>query len=74
MTERRRFQVVPGLGETHLTLEAVVAFVDDELAAGPHDRAARHLERCPDCAVEVAEQRRARTALRAADAPTPRRR
>lgn len=71
MTERRRFQVVPpDWGETHLTLEAVVAFVDDELAAGPHDRAARHLERCPDCAVEVAEQRRARTALRAADAPT----
>ncbi|MEU9820464.1 anti-sigma factor family protein [Pseudonocardia alni] len=71
MTERRRFQVVPpDWGTTHLTLEAVVAFVDDELAAGPHDRATRHLEHCPDCAVEVAEQRRARTALRGADAPT----
>ncbi|MEQ3551548.1 zf-HC2 domain-containing protein [Pseudonocardia nematodicida] len=71
MTDRRRFQVVPpDWGEAHLTLEAVVAYVDDELAAGPHDRAHRHLERCPDCASEVAGQRRARTELRGADAPT----
>lgn len=71
MTDRRRFQVVPpDWGETHLTLEAVVAYVDDELAAGPNDRATRHLERCTDCAAEVAEQRRARSALRGADVPT----
>ncbi|MBP2370814.1 anti-sigma factor family protein [Pseudonocardia parietis] len=71
MTDRRRFQVVPpDWGETHLTLEAVVAYVDDELASGPHDRATRHLERCADCVAEVAEQRRARSALRGADAPT----
>lgn len=71
MTDRRRFQVVPpDWGEAHLTLEAVVAYVDDELAAGPQDRAVRHLGRCADCAAEVAEQRRARSALRGADAPT----
>ncbi|MBN9735821.1 MULTISPECIES: zf-HC2 domain-containing protein [unclassified Pseudonocardia] len=71
MTDRRRFQVVPpDWGEAHLTLEAVVAYVDDELARGPHDRATRHLGHCPDCAAEVAEQRRARSALRGADAPT----
>ncbi|MEJ8278417.1 anti-sigma factor family protein [Pseudonocardia spirodelae] len=71
MTDRRRFQVVPpDWGTAHLTLEAVVAYVDDELAAGPHDRATRHLGQCPDCAAEVAEQRRARSALRGADAPT----
>ena len=71
MTDRRRFQVVPpNWGEAHLTLEAVVAYVDDELASGPHERATRHLQRCADCAAEVAEQRRARSALRGADAPT----
>jgi anti-sigma factor RsiW len=71
VTDRRRFQVVPpDWGEAHLTLEAVVAYVDDELARGPHDRATRHLGHCPDCAAEVAEQRRARSALRGADAPT----
>lgn len=71
MTDRRRFQVVPpDWGEAHLTLEAVVAHVDDELAAGPRDRAVRHLDRCPSCAAEVAEQRRTRSALRGADAPT----
>ncbi|MFP5068550.1 anti-sigma factor family protein [Pseudonocardia nantongensis] len=71
MTDRRRFQVVPpDWGEAHLTLEAVVAYVDDELAAGPQDRAVRHLGRCAGCAAEVAEQRRARSALRGADAPT----
>nr|WP_304633514.1 zf-HC2 domain-containing protein [Pseudonocardia sp. C8] len=53
-----------------MTLEAVVAYVDDELASGPRDRANRHLQRCADCAAEVAEQRRARSALRGADAPT----
>ncbi|MEV1293323.1 zf-HC2 domain-containing protein [Pseudonocardia sp. NPDC049635] len=71
MTDRPRFQVVPpDWGEAHLTLEAVVAYVDDELASGPHERATRHLERCADCAAEVAGQRRARSVLRGADAPT----
>jgi anti-sigma factor RsiW len=71
VTERRRFEVVaPDWGEAHLTLEAVVAYVDGELAAGPHERATRHLDRCPDCASEVVEQRQARTALRGADCPS----
>lgn len=71
MTERRRFEVVaPDWGETHLTLEAVVAYVDGELAAGPHERATRHLDHCADCAAEVVEQRQARTALRGADCPS----
>ena len=71
MTERRRFEVVaPDWGEAHLTLEAVVAYVDGELATGPHERAVRHLDHCADCAAEVIEQRQARTALRGADCPT----
>lgn len=71
MTERRRFEVLaPDWGEAHLTLEAVVAYVDGELADGPHERATRHLDRCADCAAEVVEQRQARTALRAADCPS----
>ncbi|MFP5023147.1 anti-sigma factor family protein [Pseudonocardia phyllosphaerae] len=71
MSDRRRFQVVPpDWGQDHLTLEAVVAYVDGELAAGPHDRAVRHLDTCPECANEVTAQRRARSALRGADAPT----
>lgn len=71
MTDRRRFQVVPpDWGEAHLTLEAVVAYVDGELAAGPQERAVRHLGRCAACTDEVTEQRRARSALRGADAPT----
>lgn len=71
MTDRRRFQVVPpDWGEAHLNPEAVVAYVDGELAAGPLARAERHLRHCTACTDEVAEQRRARSALRGADAPT----
>lgn len=71
MTDRRRFQVLaPDWGEDHLTSEAVVAYVDGELAPGPRVRAERHLGRCPGCAAEVAGQRRARSVLRGADAPT----
>ena len=71
MTGRRRFEVVaPDWGEAHLTLEAVVAYVDGELAAGPHERATRHLDHCADCATEVVDQRKARTALRGAGCPS----
>lgn len=71
MTERRRFQVVPpDWGEAHLTPEAVVAYVDDELAPGPDSRARRHLRHCACCAAEVLDQRSARTELRGANAPT----
>lgn len=57
--------------DAHLALDAVVAFVDDELSPGAQDRAAAHLARCPGCAVEVAAQRQARSALRRADTPHP---
>lgn len=71
MTERRRFQVIaPDWGEAHLTPEAVVAYVDGELAPGPDARARRHLQHCVDCATEVVDQRKARSELRGADAPT----
>lgn len=71
MTERRRFTVsAPDWGHTHLSSDAVVAFVDDELAHGPHARAVAHVAACPDCASEVVSQRLARTALRGASCPT----
>ncbi|MDN5857630.1 MAG: zf-HC2 domain-containing protein [Pseudonocardia sp.] len=67
---RRRFSLpVPDWGQDHLSTEAVVAYVDDELAAGPHDRATRHLASCGECAAHVNAQRRARSALRTAETP-----
>jgi hypothetical protein len=68
MTGGRRFSP-PDWGQDHLSLDAIVAFVDDELSAGAHDRAQAHLDRCRECAVEVVAQRQARTALRAAGGP-----
>lgn len=71
MTERRRFTVTaPDWGPAHLSSDAVVAFVDGELAHGPHARAAAHLNSCADCAAEVVAQRQARTALRGASCPS----
>jgi anti-sigma factor RsiW len=58
-----------GLPEQHLLPDAVVAFVDGELSAGAHDRAAAHLARCPMCAADTAAQRQARDAVRAAEIP-----
>ncbi|MGE3287725.1 MAG: anti-sigma factor [Pseudonocardia sp.] len=67
---RRRFEVVtPDWGQTHLTSDAVVAFVDDELSAAAHGRAVSHLRSCPGCASDVAVQRQARSALRSARGP-----
>ena len=43
----------PDWGQDHLSLEAVVAYVDGELAAGPHARATQHLGQCPECAAQV---------------------
>ena len=54
----------------HLAVDAVVAFVDGELAAGPHDRAAEHLTSCRTCAAEVAAQRQARSVVRSAGFPS----
>lgn len=53
----------------HLALDAVVAFVDDELPPGPAQRAADHVDRCLSCAAEVAAQRQARRRVRAAGGP-----
>lgn len=53
----------------HLAVDAVVAFVDGELSASARDRAAEHLTTCEICAAEVAEQRQARSAVRAARVP-----
>lgn len=58
-----------GLSEQHLMPDAVVAFVDGELGATAWDRASSHVARCPYCAAEVADQRQARAAVRAADTP-----
>jgi anti-sigma factor RsiW len=70
MTGARRFSVsTPDWGQGHLSLDAIVAYVDDELAAGAHARAEAHLASCPECAAEVTAQRQARTALRAAGGP-----
>jgi anti-sigma factor RsiW len=60
----------PDWGDDHLSSDAIVAFVDDELAAGPHVRATRHLSRCPECAAQVVQQGQARAALRTADCPS----
>lgn len=71
MSERRLFTVnTSDWGQTHLTSDAVVAFVDDELALRPHARATQHVAACPDCASEVVAQRQARTALRGASCPS----
>ncbi|MHA6780453.1 anti-sigma factor family protein [Pseudonocardia saturnea] len=69
--ERRLFTVsAPDWGQTHLTSDAVVAFVDDELDQRPHARATQHVAACADCAAEVVAQRQARTALRGASCPS----
>jgi anti-sigma factor RsiW len=71
VTERRRFTVTaPDWGPAHLSSDAVVAFVDGELAHGPHTRATAHVDACPECAAEVVAQRQARSALRAAACPS----
>jgi hypothetical protein len=68
--ERRRFTVTgPDWGQTHLSLDAIVAFVDDELTDGARRRATQHLSVCPECAAEVVAQGQARTELRAAAGP-----
>jgi anti-sigma factor RsiW len=68
---RRRFEVIaPDWGQAHLTSDAIVAFVDDELTPGAQLRAARHLEACPECVAEVTAQGQARSALRSAQCPT----
>ena len=59
----------PDWGQDHLSLEAVAAYVDGELAPGPHARATQHLGQCPECAAQVSTQGQARKALRTAGGP-----
>lgn len=68
MTEQRSW-VIPALPEQHLLPDAVVAFVDGELGSTARQRAEAHFGRCPSCAAELAGQRQARAAVRAAGAP-----
>jgi anti-sigma factor RsiW len=67
----RLFSVqVPDWGQDHLTVEAVAAYVDGELADRPYDRATRHLSTCRECAAQVVAQGQARSALRSARCPS----
>ena len=59
----------PDWGQDHLSSDAIVAYVDDELASGPHERAAQHLARCAECAAQVIAQMQTRSALRTAGGP-----
>ncbi|HEX5407276.1 MAG TPA: hypothetical protein VFX16_33800 [Pseudonocardiaceae bacterium] len=68
MSERGGWTISP-LPEAHLVPDAVVAFVDGELSALAFDRASAHIARCPLCAAETSEQRLARDAVQAAEAP-----
>lgn len=57
------------LPESCLLPDAVVAFVDAELAPRAHERAAVHVAHCAGCAAEVAAQRQARAAVHDSDVP-----
>jgi anti-sigma factor RsiW len=60
----------PDWGSDHLSSDAIVAYVDEELAAGPHLRATQHLAQCRECAAQVVAQGQARAALRTAGCPS----
>jgi hypothetical protein len=67
---RRRFEVVaPDWGVTHLTSDAVVAFVDEELDPVAHRRATEHVADCPYCAADVTVQQQAQSVLQSAHGP-----
>ncbi|WP_225443338.1 zf-HC2 domain-containing protein [Lolliginicoccus lacisalsi] len=51
----------------HLSPEAVAAYVDGELAMGPHLRASAHIAQCGECRDQIHAQSQARAALRRAD-------
>ncbi len=57
-------------GQAHLALDAIVAFVDEELSPGAHRRALAHLAGCGECASEVVAQTQARLALRTSAGPS----
>ena len=53
----------------HLSDEAVAAYADGVLSGHARERAARHLNGCPECRTAVKVQREAAAALRTAPAP-----
>jgi RNA polymerase sigma-70 factor (ECF subfamily) len=58
MTGERRFSLSsPDWGQAHLSLDAIVAYVDDELSPGAQTRAQEHLDSCGECRAEVGAQR-----------------
>lgn len=59
------------LSELHLAAEAIVAYLDGELAPGPEQRATQHLEHCSECRAVLAVQRQAKSTLGLACAPCP---
>lgn len=59
------------LSELHLAAEAIVAYLDGELAPGPEQRATAHLEHCGECRAVLAAQRQAKSMLHQACAPRP---
>ena len=65
MTDERGW----GLSEQHLLPDVVVAFVDGELSATAHDRAASHMARCSQCLADVVAQRQAASAVQTAGVP-----
>ena len=62
-------QFAAQLPSAHLSDEAVAAFADGALAAGPRTRAQQHLGDCAECRDAVRDQRRATAALRSAPSP-----
>jgi anti-sigma factor RsiW len=59
----------PDWGQDHLSSDAIVAYVDDELDHGPQERAARHISQCAECEAQIVAQVQTRSALRAAEGP-----
>src|SRR3954452_681743 len=60
----------PAWGGGHLALDAIVAYVDEELSPGARRRALEHLARCVECAGEVVAQTQPRWAFRASAPPS----
>ena len=70
MTELRGQLLAGQAWGGHLALDAIVAYVDEELSSAARRRALEHLSRCSECAAEVIAQTQARLALRASSAPS----
>lgn len=53
------------MSSTHLSTEAIAAYVDGELAQIPGERAAKHVRECMECAYAVGVQFQCKQSLRA---------